>query len=184
MTRLGKIGLALAAAALLLAGCGGGGGGARLATPPPGNQDIAKSVQNQLAQLGVSVVLQPLPPAELFPNITAGNFDLALFSWGGTASPLSSSTEIYGSPVGDTVRENYGRVGTPEIDALYLQGNAELDDAKRAEIGNRIDQEIWREAHSVVFYARPGAVAVRSNLANFGASGLADVDSIDAGFVK
>jgi peptide/nickel transport system substrate-binding protein len=150
----------------------------------PTNQDIAKSVQNQLAQLGVSVVLQPLPPAELFPNITAGNFDLALFSWGGTASPLSSSTEIYGSPVGDTVRENYGRVGTPEIDALYLQGNAELDDAKRAEIGNRIDQEIWREAHSVVFYARPGAVAVRSNLANFGASGLADVDYINAGFLK
>jgi peptide/nickel transport system substrate-binding protein len=148
------------------------------------NRDIGATLQNQLAQLGVAVVLQPLAQAELFPNITRGNFDLALFSWGATASPLSSSTEIYGSPIGNVFRENYGRVGTPEIDALYAQGSAELDDGKRAEIGNHIDTLVWQEAHSVVLYQRPGTVAVRSGLANFGAIGLADPDYINAGFVK
>ena len=150
----------------------------------PTNRDIGATLQNELAQIGVTVVLLQLGVNDLFPNITKGNFDLALFTWGGTASPLSSSTEIYGSPQGNVVRENYGRIGSPEIDALYVQGVAELDDAERAEIGNQIDRLLWQEVHSVVLYARPGAVAVRSTLANFGASGLADTDYINAGFVK
>jgi peptide/nickel transport system substrate-binding protein len=150
----------------------------------PTNRDVGATLQNELAQIGVTLVLQQLGVNELFPNITRGNFDLALFTWGGTASPLSSSTEIYGSPQGNVVRENYGRIGSPEIDALYVQGGAELDDTRRAEIGNQIDRLIWQEVHSVVLYARPGAVAVRSTLANFGASGLADTDYINAGFVK
>ncbi|HEX4356930.1 MAG TPA: ABC transporter family substrate-binding protein [Pseudonocardia sp.] len=150
----------------------------------PTNRDIGATLQNELAQIGVTVVLQQLGVNELFPNITKGNFDLALFTWGGTASPLSSSSEIYGSPQGNVVRENYGRIGTPEIDALYTKGVAELDDAKRADVGNQIDRLLWQQVHSVVLYARPGAVAVRSTLANFGASGLADTDYIDAGFMK
>jgi glutathione transport system substrate-binding protein len=148
------------------------------------NEDVAKTLQNQLGQIGVTLVLQPMSIVELFPNITRGNFDLALFTWGNTASPLSSSVEIYGSPIGDVFRENYGRISSPEIDALFARGIAELDDARRAAIGNEVDQKIWQEVHSVVLYARPGAVAVRSNLANFGAFGFADVDYIDAGFVK
>lgn len=148
------------------------------------NEDIAKTLQNELGQIGVTLVLQPYSIVQLFPNITRGNFDLALFTWGGTASPLSSSVEIYGSPIGNVFRENYGRIASPEIDALFARGIAELDDAKRAAIGNEVDQKIWQEVHSVVLYARPGAVAVRSNLANFGASGFADPDYIDAGFVK
>ncbi|MBO0876247.1 MAG: ABC transporter family substrate-binding protein [Pseudonocardia sp.] len=149
------------------------------------NEDIAKTLQNQLGQIGVTLVLEEYPSVELFPTyITRGNFDLALFTWGGTASPMSSSVEIYGSPIGTVFRENYGRIASPEVDALYARGIAELDDAKRADIGNEIDQKIWQEVHSVVLYARPGAVAVRSNLANFGASGFADPDYIDAGFVR
>ncbi|MDT7642086.1 MAG: glutathione transport system substrate-binding protein, partial [Pseudonocardiales bacterium] len=71
----------------------------------------------------------------------------------------------------------------PRIDALFTQAIAELDDAKRAELGNQIDRLIWQEAHSVILYAWPGAVAVRANLANFGAFGFADADYLNAGFV-
>jgi peptide/nickel transport system substrate-binding protein len=35
----------------------------------------------------------------------------------------------------------------------------------------------------VILYAWPGAVAVRANLANFGAFGFADADYLNAGFV-
>lgn len=148
------------------------------------NLDIVKSVQNQLAQIGVTVVPEQYPGNEFDINLTRGNFDLVVFGWGGTATPLSSGLGIYATPVGNNVQQNYGRVADPQIDALFAQGIAELDDTKRAVIGNEIDQKIWQEAHSVVLYARPGAVAVRANLANFGASGLADPDYIDAGFVK
>ena len=148
------------------------------------NLDIVKSVQNQLAQIGVDVVPQQLQGNEFDTNITKGNFDLVTFGWGGTTTPLSSAVGIYASPLGDNARQNFGRVASPEIDALFAHGIAELDDTKRAEIGNRIDRLIWQQAHSVVLYARPGTVAVRANLANFGAPGMADIDYIDAGFVK
>ncbi|HEY4006044.1 MAG TPA: ABC transporter family substrate-binding protein [Pseudonocardia sp.] len=150
----------------------------------PTNEDIFRTLQNQLGQIGVTLVAQPLSQPELFPNISRGNFDLALFSWGSTLSPISSTVEIYGQPLGDVTRENYGRVGTPRIDDLFAKGVAELDDAKRADIGNQIDRLIWQQVHSVVLYARPGAVAERDNIANFGAFGLADTDYINAGFVK
>jgi peptide/nickel transport system substrate-binding protein len=148
------------------------------------NLNIVKSVQNQLAQIGVDVVPQQYQGNEFDTNITKGNFDLVTFGWGGTTTPLSSAVGIYASPRGDNPRQNFGRVASPEIDALFKQGIAELDDTRRAEIGNRIDRLIWQQAHSVVLYARPGTVAVRANLANFGAPGLADIDYIDAGFVK
>ncbi|HEX4356929.1 MAG TPA: ABC transporter family substrate-binding protein [Pseudonocardia sp.] len=148
------------------------------------NLDIVKSVQNQLAQVGVDVVPQQYQGNEFDTNLTKGNFDLVTFGWGGTTTPLSSAVGIYASPLGDNPRQNFGRVASPQIDALFQQGMAELDDTKRAEIGNEADRLIWQQAHSVVLYARPGTVAARANLANFGATGLADIDYINAGFVK
>jgi peptide/nickel transport system substrate-binding protein len=145
----------------------------------------AKAIQNQLGQLGVSVVLDPVDPNDLFPvHIDRGDFDIALFGWQSTPTPLGSAAGIYQQPLGNNVRQNFGRVGSPQIDALIEQANAELDDTRRAALANQTDRLIWQQAHSVILYARPGAVAERANLANFGARGFADPDYIDAGFLK
>lgn len=82
------------------------------------------------------------------------------------------------------MRENYGRVFDPKIDALFAQGLAELDDTRRAAIGDQLDRLVWAEAHDVPLFARPGAVVVPANLVNFGAFGFADFDYIDAGFAQ
>ena len=148
----------------------------------PSYQDIATALRDQLERAGVSIDLRQYPSNEIFPNLSGGNFDLALFTWYGTASPLSDAMDIYRSPVGGNPRLNYGRVSNAELDELFAQGIAESDDTRRAAIGNQIDRLIWREAHSVPLYTWPGAVAVRANLANFGASGFADADYINAGF--
>jgi peptide/nickel transport system substrate-binding protein len=151
----------------------------------PANQDIVSTLQNQLAQIGVTVVLEPIGGNEFFPQyINRGNFDLGLFLWENTPTPFSSSLGIYARPLGNNVRQNYGRIGTPEIDALFAKGNAELDDTARAAIGNQVDKLIWQEAHSVILFATSGASAVRANLANYGAHGFADPDYINAGFLK
>ena len=138
-----------------------------------------------------SIIYRQYDPAAL-PDALANNeidyyeigSDLNLLRRAQGTRQRGGTPEIYGSPQGNVVRENYGRIGTPEIDALYTKGVAELDDAKRADIGNQIDRLLWQQVHSVVLYARAGAVAVRSTLANFGASGLADTDYIDAGFMQ
>jgi peptide/nickel transport system substrate-binding protein len=151
----------------------------------PSNTEMAKTVQNELAQIGVTVELNQVDPSQFFPTyVNRGNFDLALLGWGSTPSPLSDGAGIYEQPLGNNVQQNYGRIGSPQIDALIAQGLGELDDTKRAALGNEIDRLIWQEGHSAVLFAVPGVVAVRSNLANFGARGFADRDFIDAGFVK
>ena len=47
-----------------------------------------------------------------------------------------------------------------------------------------MDKLIWAEGFSLPLFQSPGNVAVRSNLANFGAAGLADVDYTAIGFMK
>jgi len=148
------------------------------------NADLMRTLQNQLGRIGVAVIPQAYPSQEWVTNNTTGNFDLNIFSWGNTTTPLTSSVGIYGSPLPGNVRQNYGRISSPEIDALFAQAVAELDDAKRVDLGNRIDQLLWANQHDIPLYARPGTYAVRSTLANFGAPGFADVDYINAGFVK
>ncbi|MBO0873736.1 MAG: ABC transporter family substrate-binding protein [Pseudonocardia sp.] len=151
----------------------------------PNNTDMAKTIQNELAQIGVTVVLVQVGANQLFPDyVTPGNFDMALMGWQSTSTPFSSGAGIYQQPMGNNVQQNYGRIGSPEIDALIAKALAELDDTKRADLANQIDKLIWQEAHSTVLFAVPGIVAVRNNVANFGARGFADPDFINAGFVK
>ena len=82
------------------------------------------------------------------------------------------------------VRQNYGRIGSDEIDRLWLQANQELDRPKAVELANQIDGLIWQEVHSLTLYQRPEIWAVRQGLANFGAFGFADVTFKNIGWRK
>ena len=150
----------------------------------PTNLDIVKSVQSQLGQLGVTVVPQAYSGPDYDRALTTGNFELVTFGWQSTPTPLSSSLDVYATVAGAGVRENYGRVSDPRVDALFAQGLVELDDARRAALGDQLDKLVWAEAHDVPLFARPGAVVVRANLVNFGAFGFADFDYTDAGFAQ
>jgi peptide/nickel transport system substrate-binding protein len=151
----------------------------------PSNTEMAKTVQNQLAAVGVTVQLEEVNPNQFFPvYVNRGNFDVALLGWVSSPSPLGDAAGIYQQPLGNNVQQNYGRIGTPEINALIAQGLTELDDTKRAAIANQVDRLVWQEAHSLILFAVPGMRAVRSTLANLGSPGFADPDFINAGFVK
>ncbi|HEX4356933.1 MAG TPA: ABC transporter family substrate-binding protein [Pseudonocardia sp.] len=86
--------------------------------------------------------------------------------------------------LGNDVQQNYGRVFSPEITDLFDRGIRELDETKRAELGNRADRLIWQEVHHLPLYPATGAYAVRSTLANFGAHGFADIDYLNAGYLR
>ena len=146
--------------------------------------EIGRTIQDQMSAIGVNVVLQGLSFTDLDTALTTGNFELAVFSWAGTASPFSSCQAIYGSPVNGNIGENYGRIVNPQIDALFKQGFGELDPVKRAAIGNQIDRLVWQEAHSVIFYAWPGLSATRDTLANYGAFGLGQAQDSTVGFIQ
>ncbi|MGB5150099.1 MAG: ABC transporter family substrate-binding protein [Mycobacterium sp.] len=142
---------------------------------------VAQIAQNQLAQIGVNLELVPASGGKLFPDyVTIGNFDIAQFAWGGDAFPLASLTQIYAAQ-GES---NYGKIGSPEIDAKIEETLSELDPVKARVLANELDTMIWRIGHSLPLFQAPGNVAIRSNLANYGPTGIGDINYSTIGFMK
>jgi peptide/nickel transport system substrate-binding protein len=144
-------------------------------------RQFATIAQNSLAQIGVKLDLDVRPSAGFFTDyVTVGNFDIAQFGWGADAFPLSSITQTYRT----NSESNFGKIGSPEVDAKIEQTISELDPAKAREHANELDKMLFEEVFSLPLTQSPGNVAVRSNLANFGAFGLADADYTKIGFMK
>jgi peptide/nickel transport system substrate-binding protein len=147
-------------------------------------------VQGMLEDIGVNVKIDTVPLDDFFDKyITPGNFDLTVFAWLGTPFPISSSKSIYAKPTKDSkgqlvIQQNYARVGSDQIDALFDQATAELEPASAIDIANQIDGMLWNEVHSLTTYQRPDIVATKSNLANYGAFGFASRIYQDIGFTK
>jgi glutathione transport system substrate-binding protein len=144
-------------------------------------RQFGQIAQNNLAQVGVKLDLDAKGGTGFFSNhINVGDFDIAQFSWVGDAFPLSGLPQIYASQG----KSNFGKIGTPEIDAKIEQTLEELDPAKARDLANEVDKLVWAEGFSLPLTQSPGNVAVRSALANFGAFGLADADYSKIGFMK
>jgi peptide/nickel transport system substrate-binding protein len=146
-----------------------------------GNRQFAQIAQHSLAQIGVKLELVARSGSGFFTNyVNVGAFDIAQFGWVGDAFPLSALTQIYKSD-GES---NFGKIGSPEIDAAIERTLEELDPAKARALANNLDKLIWAEGFSLPLTQSPGDVAVRSTLANFGASGLADLNYTAIGFTR
>ena len=97
----------------------------------------------------------------------------------------SEAYPIYRQTSGKNLYENYGSVSSPEIDALLTKASETTDQTAANKLYNQADAKIWELGHSVPLYQRPQILAVRSKLANYGASGLEDrVDYTKVGWLK
>jgi peptide/nickel transport system substrate-binding protein len=144
-------------------------------------RQFAQVAQHNLAQIGVKLDLQAKSGGGFFTDyVNVGAFDIAQFSWMGDAFPLAGLTQIYAS-YGEA---NFGKIGSPAIDAKIEQTLAELDPVKAQALANEVDELLWAEGFSLPLTQSPGNVAVRSSLANFGAAGLADLDYTAIGFMR
>ncbi|GCB01722.1 hypothetical protein NCCNTM_53560 [Mycolicibacterium sp. NCC-Tsukiji] len=147
----------------------------------PSGRQIGQLTQKTLADIGVKLELVVSSGADFFSQyIIPSNFDIAAFAWQGDAFPLSGLTQIYASG-GES---NFGKVGTPEIDAKIEQTLDELDPVKAQALANQLDRMLWAETFSLPLAQSPGNAAVRSTLANYGPAGLGDLNYMTIGFTK
>ena len=144
-------------------------------------RQIALVAQQNLAQIGVKLMLEPKPGTGFFSQyVGVGDFDIVQFGWAGNAFPLSALPQIYTSD-GDS---NFGKIGNSTIDAKIDQTLSELDQGKARVLANEVDTMIWQEGFNLPLFQSPGDIAVRSDLANYGAPGLADADYMAIGFTR
>jgi peptide/nickel transport system substrate-binding protein len=147
----------------------------------PSNRQIAMVAQNNLAQIGVKLVLDTKPGNGFFSqHVSVGDFDITQFGWVGNAFPLSALPQIYTSD-GES---NFGKIGSPAIDAKIDETLSELDQDTARALANQVDTMIWQVGFSLPLFQSPGDTAVRSDLANYGAPGLADVEYAAIGFIR
>ena len=87
-----------------------------------------------LEEIGVRTEITKVADESYFKDhIASGEYDLALYSWPASAYPATDARPIFAKPrpAADgslLVEQNYTRVGTDQIDQLFDQALAELDD--------------------------------------------------------
>jgi len=151
---------------------------------------VGRRIASMLGKIGVQTSLQRVSDASYFQDhIASGDYDLALYSWPGTAYPATDARPIYAKPQPApdgslTVEQNYTRVGTDHIDQLFDQAASELDEGASHTLVAQADARIWAAAGSIPLYQRPELVATKKSLANVGAFGFATPRFQDIGYRK
>ncbi|NKY49954.1 ABC transporter family substrate-binding protein [Nocardia vermiculata] len=145
---------------------------------------IAQIIQGDLAKVGVKLTIDTRPGQGFFTDVMIpGDFDVAQFQFSGDAFPLGSIPQIYAYHP-DDLQTNFGRIGSEELNALIDETLSELDPAKAIALANQVDRKVFEEGFSLPLTQDPGNFGVRTNVANFGAPGLASYDYTKIGFVK
>ncbi|MFD3826436.1 ABC transporter family substrate-binding protein [Streptomyces sp. NPDC058625] len=151
---------------------------------------VADRIAKMLERVGIRTEITKVDDKSYFTDhIASGEYDLALYSWPATAYPATDARPVYAKPAPAAdgslnVGQNYPRVGTDQVDQLFDQALATLDDAKRAELLRKADARIWAAAGSIPLYQRPQLTAARKDLANAGAFGFRTPVHEDMGYLK
>jgi peptide/nickel transport system substrate-binding protein len=146
--------------------------------------ELAQIVQQNLSDIGVKVDIQPHPGTGYFSDVVIpGNFDIAAFGWMGNAFPLNGLGQIFAYDPNNP-QGNYGHIGNKTINNLIQQAIGSLDKPTTYKLVNTVDQMLFAEGFSLPLYQDAGNYPVRTNVANYGAFGLATIDYPKIGFLK
>ncbi|MFS4093986.1 ABC transporter family substrate-binding protein [Streptomyces sp. AF1A] len=151
---------------------------------------VAERITAMLDKIGIRATITKVPNDSYFKDhVAAGDFDLALYSWPASAFPATDARPIYAKPVpaadgSINIEQNYSRVGTDQVDQLFDQAAATLDEGEERDLIKKADSRIWAAAGSIPLYQRPQLVGTRKNLVNAGAFGFQTPVYEDMGFLK
>ncbi len=151
---------------------------------------VADRIGVMLERVGIRTEIMKVSDESYFKDhIASGQYDLALYSWPASAYPATDARPIYAKPVPAAdgslnVEQNYTRIGTDQVDQLFDQAVATLDESESRSLIRKADSRIWAAAGSIPLFQRPQLMATRSNVANAGAFGFGTPVYEDMGFLK
>lgn len=139
------------------------------------DSDLGVLLKDNLEEIGVEVNTR-VPDG---PYFIEGNFDITQFDWFVDGFPLKGLKDTYGT----NGMWNGGKIGSVDVDAKIDEVLTEPDENRVRDLANALDLELWEEVHSIPLGQSPGFVAVASDLANYGAFGVASIDYTAIGFM-
>ena len=118
--------------------------------------------KTQMKAIGIDIKIDNSKAAVLFgERLPKGNFDIADFAWVGTPFATANKS-IYVTGGG----QNYGKASDPKVDELLNQAGAELDDAKRTDLLNQVDLQLWQDMVTIPLYQKPTFIAFSDKYGN------------------
>ncbi|OIJ86814.1 ABC transporter family substrate-binding protein [Streptomyces colonosanans] len=159
----------------------------------PGSQPlrtVGDRIARMLEKVGIRTEITKVPDESFFrDHIASGDYDLALYSWPASAFPATDARPIYAKPVPGpdgslSVEQNYTRVGTDQVDQLFDEAIATLDEDEERDLVRKADTRLWAIAGSIPLFQRPQLTVTRLNLANVGSFGFQTPLYEDIGFLK
>ncbi|WP_406169490.1 ABC transporter family substrate-binding protein [Streptomyces canus] len=151
---------------------------------------VAGRISSMLEKVGIRTEISKVSDESYFKDhIASGQYDLALYSWPASAFPATDARPIFAKPVPAAdgslnVEQNYTRVGTDQVDRLFDQAVATLDEGKSRSLIRKADSRIWAAAGSIPLYQRPQLTAVKKDVVNAGAFGFQTPVYEDMGFLE
>jgi peptide/nickel transport system substrate-binding protein len=125
----------------------------------------AELVQTQMKEVGIDIKITNASSTKLFVEwLPKGNFDIVNFAWVGSPFVISSSQPIYETNSGS----NYGGYSNAKVDELFKEAVSETEGARKAKLGNQIDQQLTADMATIPLYTKPTFLAFRKEFANIG----------------
>lgn len=118
--------------------------------------------QSYLAEIGITVVPAPTPPADLGTVLVGGDFDLVIFGWSGSPLFTSAPGQFWRSGSGS----NFGKYANSEVDALVDQIPLQTDIAESARLTNEAVQFIMEDAYVMPLWDSLNFMFTSDRLAN------------------
>ena len=142
-------------------------------SPSPPYPDTAVKVQNDLAKIGINVTVTQMVGAQLYEKYRAQQLQMVMAQWGSdywdpdaNAKPFAHSTSTGDdAPIKQLAwRNSYVNLETSK---MVEEAAKELDQEKRAELYQKITNEILDDGPFAILYFRVKQYAARTNVKNF-----------------
>lgn len=126
---------------------------------------LTTALQQMWAEVGVNLNIEQVDAATRTERYRANDFQMRTSAWTNDINDPSQITSYFA--IYDVVESLHTGFQNAELEDLFQQSQAELDQAKRTEQYRRI-QEIYVDAAPIVFlYETPYPVALRNNVKGF-----------------
>jgi peptide/nickel transport system substrate-binding protein len=117
-------------------------------------------IQAQLAEVGISVTVSSVDPGQVWTQLVEGDYQAQLNWWYNETTDPDNAVRWCVWGAGDN-KSYYTRYNNDEVNALIDAAAGELDDAKRAEMYNKIQSICVEEVAQVALY-HPSWTSARS----------------------
>ncbi len=118
--------------------------------------------QSYLAEIGITVTPEAIPPDQLGTVLTEADYDIVIFGWSG--SPLFAvAPHQYWHSEGAS---NFGHLSNPEVDELVTAISAQPTQEEAAALANEAVQLVMEEAYVLPLWDTPNMAFVSDQYVN------------------